>query len=210
MRLLLATRNRGKLGELQALLAGLPLEYTSLRDLGTDIEIPEIGATFAENATLKARGYAQLSGLTTLADDSGLEVEALGGAPGVQSARWAGPHASDVDRVRLLLERLQGVPPSARRAQFRCVAAVATRDGRLYTAEGTLRGLIAQGPRGSHGFGYDPVFFVPELGLTVAEMDPETKNRLSHRAQAIRGARPILEMLAAEEAAAEREGGALV
>ncbi len=210
MQLLLATRNPGKLSELRALLGGLPLECTSLVELGTDVEVPEIGATFAENATLKARGYAQLSGLTTLADDSGLEVEALGGAPGVQSARWAGPRATDADRVRLLLQRLQGVPVSARWAQFRCVAAVATRDGRLFTSEGTLRGLIAQEPRGRHGFGYDPVFFVPELGLTVAEMEPETKNRLSHRAQAIRGTRPILEALAAEEAAAEREGDRLV
>jgi len=199
MRLLLATRNVSKLRELRELLSGLPLEFTSLRDLRIDLEIPELGETFLENASLKARGYAQASGLTTLADDSGLEVEALGGAPGVQSARWAGPQARDHDRIQHLLERLQGVARDERRARFRSIVAIAVPDGRLYTTEGTVDGLIADQPRGTHGFGYDPVFLIPELGLTMAELEPEAKNRLSHRARAVRAARPILEKLLAEE-----------
>ncbi len=199
MRLLLATRNSGKLRELRALLADLPLECLSLADVGIATDIPETGASLIENAILKARGYADLSGLTTLADDSGLEVDALGGEPGVHSSRWAGPGATDADRIRKLLERLRGVPPQGRRARFRAVAAIATPDGRLYTTEGTLEGFIADRPKGSGGFGYDPVFLVPDLGKTVAELDPETKNRISHRARAIQAARPILEQLAAEE-----------
>lgn len=199
MRLLLATRNPGKLRELRALLADLPLECLSLADVGVATDIPETGASLKENAILKARGYAELSGLTTLADDSGLEVDALGGEPGVHSSRWAGPGATDADRIRKLLERLRGVPPQRRQARFRAVAAIATPDGRLYTTEGTLEGVIADRPRGSGGFGYDPVFLVPDLGKTVAELDPETKNRISHRARAILAARPILEQLAAEE-----------
>ncbi len=180
------------------MLNGLPLQCASLRDLGIGLEIPELGETFAENATLKARGYAQLSGLTTLADDSGLEVEALAGAPGVQSARWAGPQATDQERIRLLQERLGEVPPAQRRARFRCVAAIATPDGRLFTTEGTVDGLIVEQPRGTHGFGYDPVFLLPDLGRTMAELDLETKNRISHRARAIQAARPLLERLAAQ------------
>ncbi len=199
MRLLLATRNPGKLRELRALLASLPLECLSLADVGIAADIAETGKSLEENAILKARGYASLSGLTALADDSGLEVDALGGEPGVQSSRWAGPAATDADRIRKLLERLQGVPPAARRARFRAVAAIATPNGRLYTTEGTLEGIIADQPRGTGGFGYDPVFLVPSLGKTVAELDPETKNRISHRARAILAARPILEQLATEE-----------
>ena len=188
MRLLLATRNRGKLREYRQLLAGLPLELVSLKDLDITIDIPELGESFLENATLKASGYARLSGITTLADDSGLEVDALGGAPGVQSARWAGPAAGDRERIQLLLERLRDVPPAARGAQFRCVVAIATADGRLFTAEGSCRGLIIDQPRGRHGFGYDPVFLLPELGVTMAELAPEAKNRISHRARALQAA----------------------
>jgi XTP/dITP diphosphohydrolase len=200
MRVLIATRNAAKLAELQALLGDLPIECISLSGLGITEEIAETGDTLRENAVLKARGYAALSGLTTLADDSGLEVDALGGAPGVQSARWAGPDASDMARIELLLERLRGVPPEQRGAQFRCVAAIAATDGELYTTEGILRGRIIDTPRGSHGFGYDPVFFIPALELTLAELEPERKNRISHRARAIVAARPILAGLAAKEA----------
>jgi XTP/dITP diphosphohydrolase len=199
MRLLLATRNIGKLRELQSLLADLPLQCTSLDEVGIDTDIPEVGETFYENASLKARGYAHLSGLATLADDSGLEVRALAGAPGVRSARWAGPHATDRDRIQRLLARLQSLPPRERQAQFHCVAAVATPDGRLYTAEGVVCGLIVDEPRGSYGFGYDPVFLVADHGLTMAELPPEVKNRISHRARAIRAIRSALEELLAEE-----------
>jgi len=198
MDLLVATRNPGKLRELNQLLSGLPIRAISLAEAGICEDIPETGRTFVENATLKARGYAALSGLTTLADDSGLEVDALGGAPGVQSARWAGPHASDMDRILLLLERLQGVPPQQRGAQFRCVVAIATPSLEVCTTEGIVRGQIIDQPRGSHGFGYDPVFFIPECGLTMAELEPEEKNRISHRARALQAARPILARLAAE------------
>ena len=199
MRLLLATRNVGKLREIRAILSDLPLQLTSLEELGIDLEIPEVGRCFCDNAALKARGYAEASGLTTLADDSGLEVDALGGAPGVESARWAGPGATDRQRIELLLERLRHLPPGQRQAQFSSEAAIATPDGRLYTSEGIIRGLIIDQPRGTHGFGYDPVFLIPELGLTMAELEPEVKNRASHRARAIRAARGILRELLREE-----------
>jgi len=202
MDLLVATRNPGKLRELHQLLSGLPIRALSLADAGITADVAETGRTFEENAVLKAHSYAALSGLTTLADDSGLEVDALGGAPGVQSARWAGPHASDADRIRLLLERLRGVPPEQRGAQFHCTVAIATPSGAVYTTEGIIRGQIIDQPRGSHGFGYDPVFFIPERGRTMAELEPEEKNRISHRARALQAARPILARLAAES-----EGG---
>ena len=203
MQLLLATRNAGKLEELRELLAGLPLELFSLNDAGIAEEIPEVGDTFLENAVLKAEGYARLSGLNTLADDSGLTVQALGGAPGVQSARWAGPHASDRDRIDLLLQQLQGVPAHERQAEFRCTVAIAEPAHRVRTVEGVCCGVILDAPRGSHGFGYDPVFYIPQLGRTMAELTREEKNRVSHRALAIRAARPILEDLLVRE----REGG---
>jgi XTP/dITP diphosphohydrolase len=204
MDLLVATRNPGKLRELNELLAGLPIRAISLAEARITADIPETGHTFLENATLKARGYAALSGLTTLADDSGLEVDALGGEPGVQSARWAGPEASDADRIRLLLERLRDVPPERRGAQFHCVVAIATPSGQLHTTEGIIRGEIIDQPRGRHGFGYDPVFFIPERGRTMAELEPEEKNRISHRARALQAARPILARLAAEVRENER------
>jgi XTP/dITP diphosphohydrolase len=200
MRLLLATRNAGKLRELRDLLRDLPLETVSLQEVGIDADVPETGQSFAENAIRKAQGYCRRSGLTTLADDSGLEVDALDGEPGVQSARWAGPTASDGERIALLLERLRGVPTARRTARFRCVAAIATPDGRLFTAEGMVPGIIAKEPRGEHGFGYDPIFFLPELGVTMAELDAVAKNRLSHRARAVQAARPILAALAAAPA----------
>ncbi|HOQ98270.1 MAG TPA: XTP/dITP diphosphatase [Anaerolineae bacterium] len=206
MRLLLATRNAGKLKEFRELMSGLPIECTFLSELGIAEEIAETGKTFLENAILKARGYAALSGLVTLADDSGLEVDALGGAPGVQSARWAGPDASDMDRIRLLLGRLRGVPPEQRGAQFRCVAAMATPGGQVCTTEGAIRGEIIDTPRGSHGFGYDPVFFIPELGATMAELAPQVKNHISHRARALAAARPILAEMAAREGQGQAHG----
>jgi XTP/dITP diphosphohydrolase len=196
MRLLVATRNPHKLQELAELLAGLPLICLALTDAGIAEEIAEVGATFQENALLKAEGYARLSGLTTLADDSGLQVDALDGEPGVFSARWAGPEATDRDRIDKLLSHLQGVPQEKRQAQFRCVVAIVTPGGDRYTTEGICRGVIVDQPRGRHGFGYDPVFLLPERGLTMAELVPEEKNQISHRARAIRAARPILARLA--------------
>jgi len=184
MKLLIATHNPGKVREYEKLLAGLPLELTYPAQEGLDIEVAETGGSFAENARLKAAAYARASGLLTLADDSGLEVDALGGEPGIRSARYAGSGASDEDRYRLLLEKLQGVPWDKRTARFRCVIAVATPAGQVYTAEGTCEGIIAFEPQGEHGFGYDPVFYLPEHGMTMAELPPETKNRISHRARA--------------------------
>jgi len=184
MKLLIATHNPGKVKEYQALLAGLPLELTYPAQEGLDIEVTEAGESFAENARLKAAAYARASGLLTLADDSGLEVDALGGEPGIHSARYAGNGASDEERYRLLLEKLPGVPWEERTARFRCVIAVATPAGQVYTAEGTCEGIIAFAPQGEHGFGYDPVFYFPEYGMTMAELPPETKNQISHRAKA--------------------------
>jgi XTP/dITP diphosphohydrolase len=184
MKLLIATRNPGKVREYEKLLAGLPLELTHPAQEGLDIEVAETGESFAENARLKATAYARASGLLTLADDSGLEVDALGGEPGIRSARYAGSEASDEERYRLLLAKLQGVPWEKRTARFRCVIAVATPDGQIHTAEGACEGIITFEPRGEHGFGYDPVFYLAEYEMTMAELPPETKNRISHRARA--------------------------
>ena len=194
MRLLVVTRNAGKKREYERLLEGLGLELVTLEDLGIDLEVAETGDTFAANALLKAAAYAEVSGLPTLADDSGLEVDALGGAPGVRSARYAAEAgaATDEDRYRVLLERLRDVPEAERTARFRCVIAVAWPDGAVDTAEGAVEGRIAASPRGQHGFGYDPVFYMPEYGRTMAELGPEVKNRISHRARAALAIRPAL------------------
>jgi XTP/dITP diphosphohydrolase len=195
IKLLVATNNPGKVREYEALLEGLPLTLTYLVQEGLDVEVEETGSTFAENARLKAMAYARASDLWTLADDSGLEVDALGGEPGTYSARYAGQGASDEDRYRLLLRKLEGVPWEQRTARFRCVIAVATPQGEIRTAEGTCEGIIAFEPKGEHGFGYDPVFYMPEHGQTMAELEPEVKNRISHRARAAEGARKILQEL---------------
>ena len=192
-KLLIATRNAGKMRELRRLLRGAPHEIVSLDDLGIEGEIEETGATFEENAALKAEGYGALSGALTLADDSGLEVDALGGAPGVRSARYGGADApSDADRVALLLANLAGTPDADRSARFRCVIAIAAPGGRTRFYSGSCEGRIAAAPRGSNGFGYDPVFEFPELGKTMAELPEERKNALSHRARAAKKAAAAL------------------
>ncbi len=189
--LLVATTNRGKLTEYRQMLAGLPFDLLDLSDTGIYETIAETGTTYAANARLKAEGYARLSNLPTLADDSGLEVAALQGEPGICSARFGG-ESTDEGRTRLLLEKLQGVPFHERLARFVCVIAVAEPDGRVETVEGTVGGVIELAPRGTGGFGYDPVFFLLDRGVTMAELDPEEKNMLSHRAEALRKARPLL------------------
>lgn len=197
-KLLIATNNPGKLREYEELLDGaaLPIELTYPAQEGMALDVVESGETFEENAVLKARAYASASGLPTLADDSGLEVDALGGAPGVRSARYAGPGTSDADRYRKLLAALDDVPPAGRSARFRCVIAVALPGGRLEMAEGRCQGHIGYEPRGEHGFGYDPVFLVDGTGgKTMAELPPEVKNRISHRARAFEAAVPILKKL---------------
>jgi len=199
IKLLVATNNRGKVREYAELLDGLAVRLTFPAREGLSLEVEETGETFAENAILKARAYAEASGLLTLADDSGLEVDALDGAPGVRSARYSGPGASDEDRYRLLLRRLAGVPAEGRTARFRCVVALATPEGEVQTAEGRCEGVIGFEPRGTHGFGYDPVFYMPDRGQTMAELLPEVKNRISHRARAARAAMPILRRLLGRE-----------
>jgi XTP/dITP diphosphohydrolase len=186
------------MAELRALLAvELPLEVVPLPAGAPEVE--ETGATFSENARLKAHSIARWSGEWVLADDSGLEVDALGGAPGVYSSRYAGPGAGDADRVAKLLEAMREIPPEQRTARFRCVAAIAAPDGRIWTADGTCEGVIATEPRGEHGFGYDPVFYLPPYQATMAELAPEVKNRISHRAHALAAALVVLRRLCREE-----------
>lgn len=196
-KLLIATNNPGKAHEYEALLQDLPgVEVTFPAREGLALEVPETGETFAENARLKALAFADASGLPTLADDSGLEVDALHGAPGVCSARYSGPGASDADRYRKLLAELADVPSSKRSARFRCVVALALPEGDIYTTEGTCEGEIDFAPRGEFGFGYDPVFVVAgQDGQTMAELAPEVKNRISHRARALQAMLPRLRRL---------------
>lgn len=195
--LVMATRNPGKVRELAEILGDLEVRLLSLADFPEIPDLPEEGETFAENAQAKAREVARLTGLPALADDSGLEVEALGGRPGVHSARYAqnrtgGRPPSDEDNWRKLLDELQGVPWERRRARFVCALALAWPDGRLLTAHGELPGFIAFAPRGQQGFGYDPVFWVPEYQATVAEMPPALKNRISHRSRALAELKKLL------------------
>ncbi|MCH8995068.1 MAG: RdgB/HAM1 family non-canonical purine NTP pyrophosphatase [Chloroflexi bacterium] len=192
-RLLLATNNPGKIAEFRQLLDGCGWEIVTPAELGLNLEIEESGQTYSENATIKAVGYAQASGLVALADDSGLEVDALGGRPGIMSARYAGPDRTDRERVQALLQELAGVPDEERSARFRAVIAVADSKGRVEQVDGTMEGRIAHEPRGENGFGYDPVFLLPERGLTTAELPPDEKHAISHRGVAARKARVVLE-----------------
>jgi len=193
-RLLIATSNPGKLSEYRQILAGLPVKLVSPEDLCLELEVPENGQSFEENACSKAQAYAAVAGIPVLADDSGLEVDALDGAPGVHSARYAGEGASDADRRRKLLQALEDVPDQARTARFRCVIALWWQ-GIVYLTEGTVEGYIAREERGEWGFGYDSLFVVPRLGKTMAELPPEQKNKLSHRGQAARAMRALLDRL---------------
>jgi len=193
--LIVATGNRAKFNEISALLRGLDVRILPLDRVGPVEVPPESGDSFQENARIKAVAVASATDCLTLADDSGLEVDALGGAPGVLSARFGGPGKTDADRCHLLLDKLIGIPPERRTARFRCVVAVAEPSGPVHFAEGMCEGRITATPRGAHGFGYDPVFEVFSLRRTLAEVGPGVKNRLSHRAQAVRGARAILERL---------------
>jgi XTP/dITP diphosphohydrolase len=185
-KLLLATTNLHKIAEFRAILAAVPCELVGPTEVGLSVAIEETGTTFAQNAVLKAIAYAESSGLLTLADDSGLEIDALGGAPGIYSARWAGAHVTYPQRFQLLFQRLADVPDERRTARYRCAIALAEPApcGLYAVVEGTLEGCIAREPRGTGGFGYDPIFAVPELGQTVGEMGEEEKHRISHRGRA--------------------------
>ncbi|HUV40712.1 MAG TPA: XTP/dITP diphosphatase [Sedimentisphaerales bacterium] len=197
--ILVATTNPGKIVEIRAML-DLDVECTSLSDFPGIQKIKEDGATFAENARKKAVGYAKTTGLWTLADDSGLVVDVLGGAPGVNSARFSGQRSSDrrltdLRNIEKLLRLLEGVPEQKRTARFVCCLCLASAEKVLIETEGALEGLITQRPRGENGFGYDPIFFVPSLQKTVAELSSAEKNAISHRGNAIRQLRPLLQEL---------------
>ena len=194
-KLLLATNNRGKVREYQSLLAGIPFKLVTPAQQGISLDVPETGSSYEENARLKAVAFTQASGLLTLADDSGLEVDALNGEPGIRSSRYAGEAAGDTDRVKYLLNKLRDVPQEKRTARFRCIIAIAFPDGKVEFCSGTCEGIITFSPRGEEGFGYDPVFYFPELKKTMAELPMDVKNRISHRARAALEARQVLEKL---------------
>ncbi len=192
-RLLIGTGNPGKIVEVKSMLEGLPFELTSLAEFRSLSTVNETGQTFAENAALKAQGYALQTSLWTISDDSGLEVDALDGAPGILSARFAGEEASDAQRVSLLLSKLSLIPEKRRTARFVCATAVSDADGKLiFSATGICDGRLSFHPRGSGGFGYDPVFVPEGYNLTLAELDLEVKNEISHRGRAFAATRGFL------------------
>jgi XTP/dITP diphosphohydrolase len=195
MRVLVATQNPGKMREFRQLLAPLGDRVCFPPDYGLHLEVDEDGQSYADNARIKALAYMEATGLPTLADDSGLEVDALGGAPGIRSARYA--LGSDADRITGLLARMRDVPWEKRTARFRCVIVIAAPGPEFHTVEGVCEGYIAHQPVGEGGFGYDPIFYLPEYGCTMAQLPPHEKNRISHRARAVQAAMPVLESLLA-------------
>jgi XTP/dITP diphosphohydrolase len=191
--ILVATHNQGKVTEYAEMMSGLNMNWMSLDDIGLIQEVEETGATFLANAQLKASEYAKMSGLLTLADDSGLVVDALEGAPGVKTARYGGAGLSSKERYEYLLAQLAGVAPQDRGARFVCVIAVAGADGRvLTTAKGRVEGFIALQAAGEGGFGYDPVFYLPDQDRTMAQLPPGVKHSLSHRGKALKAVEPRL------------------
>ena len=200
-RLVIGTNNPGKLREFRELLDGCGFELVTPGELGVDFGPDETGTTFDENARIKAVAAMEATGLLALADDSGLEVDHLGGRPGIFSARYAGgdrtdPALTDEDRVQIVLREMRGVPDEQRAARFRCVIAIAAPDGSVQTVDGVFEGRLAHETRGTNGFGYDPIFIVPELNVTSAELPPDEKNAMSHRGQAALKAREILRQIA--------------
>jgi len=184
-RIILATKNEGKIREVKAMLDGLNLEILSLNNYKNLPEVKEDGKSFFENALKKAKVISEHTGEMVLSDDSGLEVDYLGGEPGVYSARYSGDDATDSSNIKRLLQSLKDVPKDKRSAAFRCVLVLYRPDGKYWKFEGHLRGIINDKPIGDGGFGYDPVFLLPELGLTVAQLPLDQKNKISHRAQAV-------------------------
>jgi XTP/dITP diphosphohydrolase len=191
-KIVVATRNPGKLAEIRAELWDLGLRFEALSDFPQVGDLPETGQTFEENALQKAEACHRATGLPALADDSGLEIDFLDGVPGVHSSRFGGEGATDEDRNRLVLDLMKDAGPAERTARFRCVMALAGLTSAVLVAEGTCEGEIAYAPRGEHGFGYDPIFLLPERGVTMAELTQEEKNRISHRGQALRALRALL------------------
>ena len=195
-KLLLATNNAGKVKEYRSLLQGIPFEMVTPQELGITMDVEETGATYRENARLKACSLAAQSGLLTLADDSGIEVDALHGKPGVMSARYAGEKASNAERIEYLLAKLKDVPEEKRTARFYCLIAIAQPNGVVEFCDGECKGMIALTPSGRRGFGYDPVFYLPEQGKTMAELPVAVKNRISHRGQAVQKVKLLLREMA--------------
>lgn len=184
LKLLLATNNNGKVREYQSLLQGIPFELVTPAEQGIKLEVEETGDSFEENARIKALAFAKVSRLMTLADDSGIEVDALNGEPGIRSSRYAGEGATDTDRVKFLLAKIKDIPLEKRTAHFRCIIVVAFPDEKIEIFSGKCDGVVMLEPRGEEGFGYDPIFYFPELRKTMAELPMGIKNRISHRARA--------------------------
>ncbi len=198
-KILVATTNPGKIAELKAMLDA-DVKWLSLADFSNIAEVKEDGATFVENACKKAIGYAKATGLWTIADDSGLVIDALQGGPGIESARFCGKKSDDRElidhrNIEKVLKLLKGLPPEKRTARFVCCLCLASPEEILIQTQGTLEGLIIDRPIGENGFGYDPIFFLPQLGETVAQMTPDEKNAISHRGNAIRKLKPLLDKL---------------
>ncbi len=191
-KIILATRNKGKISEMQSLMKDFGIEVLSLADVPDLPEVEEDGETFLENSLKKAREISTATGLMALADDSGLVVDALGGAPGVRSARYSGEDATDEKNNRKLLDEMKEIPDDQRQARFQCVMVLYHPDGEWISAEGSCEGVIAREPSGSEGFGYDPVFFVPSHGKTMAHLSRDEKNAISHRGNALRKLREML------------------
>jgi XTP/dITP diphosphohydrolase len=194
-KLLLGTTSKRKIGELQALLQGIPFELVTPLQTGLKLDVAETGTTYEENARIKALAYADASGILTLADDSGLEIDALNGEPGIRSSRYAGEGASDRDRINLVLNKLTGVPWEKRTARFRCVIVLARTHQLIDYCFGECHGTIAVEPKGNKGFGYDPIFYFPQLGRTMAELTDNVKNTISHRGKAAQEAKKKLMIL---------------
>lgn len=185
-KVIFATGNEGKMREIRTILEDSGLEILSLKDAGIDVDIVEDGNTFEENAIIKARKIMEMTGEIVLADDSGLEVDYLNKEPGIYSARYAGENTPYSIKNKMIIDRLEGVPDEKRTARFVCAIAAVFPDGQIVTAKGTIEGIIGYEEKGGNGFGYDPIFYVPEYGCTTAELSMEQKNEISHRGKALR------------------------
>lgn len=191
-KLIFATGNEGKMKEIRMILGDLDYEILSMKEAGIDVDIVEDGETFEDNAKIKATTISKMANCVVLADDSGLEVDYMDKMPGVQSARWMGEDTSYRIKNQKIIEHLAGVPDEKRTARFVCVIAAAFPDGTVVTKRGTIEGIIGYEERGENGFGYDPIFFLPEYGKTTAELSPEEKNEISHRGKALRLIKEVL------------------
>lgn len=194
-KLIFATQNEGKMREIRMILGGLGIPVLSLKEAGIEAEIEENGNSFEENAAIKARAVCKLTDAVVLADDSGLEIDFLNKEPGIYSARYMGEDTSYVIKNQNLIDRLAGVPDEARTARFVCAVAAALPDGRMLTAKGVMEGRIAHEPAGENGFGYDPIFYLPQYGCTSAQLPAEKKNEISHRGKALRAMKEQLAKL---------------